>query len=249
MRNTTEALNNAIMGFPFRAGDEVVASVHEYDSMMGSLYQRKIKDGIFIKRIEIPFTVSNAKEIVETFEKAITPKTKAFLISQIIWISGQIYPVKEICELAKKHNIATIIDAAQSFSHIKIDVQELGCDYLGTSLHKWCVAPLGTGFLYIKRDLIPKTFPLFAHYVHKPDDDIAKFDNFGSITPVFNAAIERLDYWEKLGFEVKIKRMQYLKKYWTEKLKQNPKIEIVTDTDYVTTKQLDKFIQAVEKII
>jgi len=306
MRNTTEALNNAIFGIPLNKGDEVVASHHEYDSMMGSFYQRKMREGIVIKNVEIPYKVTDSKEVVELFEKAITPKTKVFLISQIVWISGQIYPVKEICELAKKHNILTIVDAAQSFSHIPIDVQDLGCDYLGTSLHKWSAAPLGTGFLYIKRNLIPKTFPLFAHYIHKPDDEnIEKFENFGSITPVFSGAIESLDVWDKLGFDLKVKRMQYLKNYWTEKLKQNPKIEVVTNTDkkfscgiacfevkkrssteigkilwkdhkirvpvienyknlyvdygdvnivgiatpvFVTTKQLDKLIQAVEKI-
>lgn len=160
MRNTTEALNNAIMGIPLGKGDEIVASAHEYDSMMGSFYQRKFRDGIVIKNLEIPYKISNTEEILKLWEKSITPKTKVFLISQIVWISGQIYPVKEICELARKHNILTIIDAAQSFSHIKIDVQDLGCDYLGTSLHKWCAAPLGTGFLYVRRDLIPKTFPL-----------------------------------------------------------------------------------------
>ncbi len=307
MRNTTEALNNAIMGFPFQKGDEVVASVHEYDSMLGSFYQRQMRDGIVVKQIAIPYTVSNTKEIVELFEKSITPKTKAFLISQIVWISGQIYPVREICQLAKKHGITTFVDAAQSFSHIKIDVRDLGCDYLGASLHKWCAAPLGTGFLYIKPDLIAKTFPLLAHYSHQPDaDTIAKFENFGAITPVFNAALESLDYWDDLGFELKAKRMNYLKRYWTERLRPNPKIEIVTDTDekfsgglaffkvkgksstavnevlwkehkikltvienyknryvdyagvnvlgvaapiYITTKELDKFIRVIEKII
>lgn len=306
MRNTTEALNNAIFGIPLNKGDEVVASVHEYDSMMGSFYQRKLRDGIVIKNIEIPYKITDSKQVVELFEKAITPRTKVFLISQIVWISGQIYPVKEICELARKHGILTIVDAAQSFSHIPIDVRDLDCDYLGTSLHKWTAAPLGTGFLYIKRDLIPKTFPLLAHYVHKPDDEnIEKFENFGSITPVFSGAIESLEFWEKLGFDLKVKRMQYLKMYWTEKLKQNPKIEITTNTDekhscgiaffkikgkssteiskilwnehkirvpvienyknhyvdygdvnavgvatpvYITTKQLDRFLQVIEKI-
>jgi selenocysteine lyase/cysteine desulfurase len=307
VRNTTEALNNAIMGFPFQKGDEVVASVHEYDSMMGSFYQRKIRDGIVIKNLEIPYKISNTKEILKLWEQSITPKTKAFLISQIVWISGQIYPVKEICELARKHDIVTIVDAAHSFSHLKIDVKDLGCDYLGTSLHKWCAAPIGTGFLYIKRDLIAKTFPLFAHYVHKPDEDaIEKFDNLGTITPIFDAAIASIDFWDNLGFELKTKRMHYLKRYWTTRLKQNPKIEIVTDTDekfscglaffkingksstavknvlwkehrikvaaienyknhyvdyagvnaigvatpvYITTKELDRFIQAIERIV
>lgn len=232
MRNTTEALNNAIFGIPMSKGDEVVASVHEYDSMMGSFYQRQAKEGIVVKKIEIPYQITDPKEVVALFEKAITPRTKVFLISQIIWISGQIYPVKELCELAKKHGILTIIDAAQSFSHIPIDVKYLDCDYLGTSLHKWASAPLGTGFLFVKNNLIPKTFPLFAHYIHKPDDDnIEKFENFGSITPVFAGGVESIDFWDRLGFDLKVKRMQYLKMYWTERLKQNPKIKIVTNTD------------------
>ncbi|MBC7796311.1 MAG: aminotransferase class V-fold PLP-dependent enzyme [Pyrinomonadaceae bacterium] len=230
MRNTTEALNNAIMGLPMSKGDEVVASAHEYDSMMASFYQRKITDGISIKQINIPYTVSSVEEIVALWKRAITQKTKVFLISQMVWISGQIYPVKEICELAREHNILTVVDAAQSFSHIKIDVRDLGCDYLGASLHKWCAAPLGTGFLYIKRNLIAKTHPLFAHYEHLPDaDTITKFENLGTITPVFNAAIKSLDFWDELGFELKVKRMQYLKRYWTQRSMELPNVEIVTN--------------------
>lgn len=232
MRNTTEALNNAIMGIPLMKDDEVIASVHEYDSMMACLYQRQIKDGITIKQIDIPLTITNTEEVLALWEKAITPKTKMFLISHIVWISGQIYPVKEICALAKKHNILTVVDAAQSFSHIKIDVAEIGCDYLGTSLHKWCAASLGTGFLYIRNELIPKTFPLLSHYIHKPGDDtIEKFENFGTVTPVFKTAIDSIDYWNNLGLELKTKRMHYLKMYWTEKLKQLPNIEMVTNTN------------------
>ena len=74
MRNTTEALNNVIMGFPFKKNDEVVASVHEYDSMMGSLYQRQIKDGIIVKTISIPYRPQSKEQIVEIFEKNILIK-------------------------------------------------------------------------------------------------------------------------------------------------------------------------------
>jgi selenocysteine lyase/cysteine desulfurase len=232
MRNTTEALNNVIMGFPFKKGDEVIASVHEYDSMLGSLYQRQIKDGITIKTINIPYQPQSKEQIVEIFEKNITNKTSMFLISHIIWISGQIYPIKEICELARKNNITTVIDAAQSFSHINVDVADIGCDYLGTSLHKWCSAPLGTGFLYVRKDLISKTYPLIGSYKYFPDDEaIEKFENFGTVTPVFNAANASIQFWQKLGLNIKTHRMQSLKEYWTQQLQELPNIEILTNND------------------
>ncbi len=232
MRNTTEALNNALMGFPFKKGDEVIAATHEYDSMMGSLYQRQVKDGITIRKIDVPYRPISKEQVVALFEKSITDKTKMFLISHISWISGQIYPLKEICTLAKKHNIITVIDAAQSFSHINIDVKDMGCDYLGTSLHKWCAAPLGTGFLYIKKDLVSKTYPLIGSYKYLPDDEaIEKFENTGTTTPVFNTVNVSLQFWQQLGLTRKMQRMQELKEYWTSRLQQLPGVEIVTSTD------------------
>ena len=233
MRNTTEALNNAIMGFPFEKGDEVVASVHEYDSMVGSLYQQEIRKGIKLKKIDVPYKPESAEQIVACYRKAITPKTKMFLISHIIWISGQIYPIKEICELAKRHGIYTVIDAAQSFSHIQIDVKAVGCDFLGSSLHKWAAAPLGTGFLYVKEQNIANTMPLLGNYNYLPNDHaIEKFESFGTITPVFQSASLSLELWQKLGAKIKTERMQQLKQYWVDKLKENHKVEILTNTDH-----------------
>ena len=230
MRNTTEALNNVLMGFRFNKGDEVIASVHEYDSMMGSLHQRRLTDGITIKTINIPYQPQSKEEIIDLFEKSITAKTKMFLISHIVWISGQIYPVKELCTLARKYNIVTVIDAAQSFSHIPVDVEDIGCDFLATSLHKWCAAPLGTGFLYARKNMISKTYPLMGCYQHLPDSDaIEKFEETGTITPVFNAVNVSLQFWEKLGYAVKTQRMQILKEYAAQQIKELPGISIRTN--------------------
>ena len=230
MRNTTEALNNVIMGFPFKKGDEVVASVHEYDSMIAGFYQRKIKDGITIKQLDIPYQPQSKEQIIGLFENSITGKTKMFLLSHIIWISGQIYPIKEICEIARKNNIITVIDGAQSFSHIHVDVAELGCDYFGASLHKWCAAPLGTGFLYIKKDLISKTYPLMGSYKFLPDDEaIEKFESYGTVTPMFSSANVSVQFWRKFGLAAKMERMQFLKEYWTTKLNDIPNVEIRTN--------------------
>jgi selenocysteine lyase/cysteine desulfurase len=232
MRSTTEALNNVIMGFPFQKDDEVIGSVHEYDSMFASLYQQQLRWGIKVKQINIPYQPESTEQILDIWRKSITPKTKMFLISHMVWISGQVYPVKEICALAKQHNIYTVIDAAQSFSHIPVDVKDIDCDYLGASLHKWAAAPLGTGFMYIKKKHIAMTMPLMGHYQYKADEDaIEKFENFGSATPVFNTAALSIAYWKKLGNSLKTQRMQYLKSYWTEKLKHLPAITILTNTN------------------
>jgi len=232
MRNTTEALNNVLMGFPFTKGDEVVTGSHEYDSMMGSLYQRKMRDGISIRTIDIPYKPGSPQEIIDAFEKSITGKTKMFLLSHIVWISGQVYPVKEICELARKHNIVTVIDAAQSFSHIPVNVAEMNCDYLGSSLHKWCTAPLGTGFLYVRKEMIAKTYPLIGAYQYRPDAEaIAKFEDTGTITPVFDAANASLSFWKRIGLPNKQERTQWLKDFAVEQLSTIPSLHFVSNTD------------------
>lgn len=195
MRSTTEALNNALMGFPFRKGDEVLASVHEYDSMLGSLYQRQRRDGIVVRQVQVPYLPAAPEQIVECFKRRVSPKTRMILLSHIVWISGQIYPIQELCEWAGARGIVTVIDAAQSFSHLPLDVAQIGCDYLGAPLHKWCAGPLGTGFLYVKKTQIAQTYPLAGHYQYAPDSDrIEKFENFGALAPVFPAAGTSLEY-------------------------------------------------------
>lgn len=230
MRSTTEALNNALMGFPFQKGDEVLASVHEYDSMLGSLYQRQLRDGIVVKQVEVPYQPASPEQIVECFKRRVSPKTRMILLSHIVWISGQIYPIQELCQWANSRGIVTVIDAAQSFSHLPLDVAQIGCDYLGAPLHKWCAGPLGTGFLYVKKTRIAQTYPLAGHFQYAPDSDrIEKFENFGALTPVFPAANTSLDYWRAMGLATKRNRMQFLKEYWMEALQRIPQVKIVTN--------------------
>ncbi len=230
MRNTTEALNNAIMGFPFVAGDEVVAATHEYDNMIASLHQQELRLGLKIRHVDVPYRPASAEEVVQCFRGAITPKTKMFLVSHMVWISGQIYPIKEICALAQQHGIFTVIDAAQSFSHIPVDVRDIDCDYLGASLHKWAAGPLGSGFLYVRRECIKMTLPLLGSYAYSPRDEaIEKFENFGTITPVFRAASASMALWDELGHDVKRQRMLFLKEYWVERLARQPRVEILTN--------------------
>ena len=230
MRSTTEALNNALLGCRLKPGDEVLASVHEYDSMVGSLRQRQQREGIVVRPVAVPYQPASPEQVLACFQRQVSPRTKLILLSHIVWISGQIYPVREVCQWARARGIATVVDAAQSFSHVPVDVEQLGCDYLGAPLHKWCAGPLGTGFLYVRRERIAQTYPLAAHFEYAPDADrIEKFENFGALAPVFQAGCVSLAYWHALGLEAKRARMQFLKEYWMDKLRALPQVRIVTN--------------------
>ena len=230
MRNTTEALNNALSGVQLERGDEVLASVHEYDSMVATLKQRQAREGIVLKYVDIPYQPASKEEILALYKRAVTEKTKLILISHIVWISGQIYPVAEICKWAREKGIITVVDAAQSFSHIETDVAKLDCDYFGASLHKWCAAPLGTGFLYVRKEKISSTYPLLASYQFAPDaPEIEKFENFGATSPVFDACVNSLDYWSHLGFTNKVERILFLKNYLADRLSTVKHVEIATN--------------------
>ena len=141
----------------FKKGDEVLTTTQDYPRMLTTLKQRELREGIVLKQIKIPIPPKNFKEVVDIFEEAITPRTKIILISHQINITGQILPVKEICELANKKGIEVIVDGAHSFAQFDFKLKDLNCDYFGTSLHKWLHAPKGTGFLYVKKEKNRKT--------------------------------------------------------------------------------------------
>jgi selenocysteine lyase/cysteine desulfurase len=156
VRNATEALNAVLLGVPLRGGDEVLTTTLDYWAMQDALQQRAERDGVVVKRLKIPVPCGDLSEIVRRFEQQMGERTKLILISHPINLNGQLFPVREICRLAHAHGAEVVVDAAQSFALVDYKLQDLECDYLGTSLHQWLQAPKGTGMLYVKRDKIQK---------------------------------------------------------------------------------------------
>jgi selenocysteine lyase/cysteine desulfurase len=170
-------------------------------------------------------------EITNAYEAAITPKTKVILISHMINLTGQITPVKAVCEMARKRGIETIVDGAHSFAHFAFTQKDLGCDYFGASLHKWLYAPKGTGMLYVKKDKIPKVWALMASE-EKNAGDIRKFEEIGTHSAAMRLAIgEALLFHHGLGSARKEARLRYLSRYWMNRLKDVPKIRFNTSWD------------------
>ncbi len=159
VRNTSEAMETLLFGLDLKSGDEVLTTTHDYGRMKTTLDQRRRREGIDIKMVPVPTPPDNLEQLVDGFRTAITSKTKMILMCHQVNITGQIFPVKAICELAREHGIEVVVDGAHSFVQFDFKHPDIDCDYFGTSLHKWLLAPKGTGMLYVRRDKIKKVWP------------------------------------------------------------------------------------------
>lgn len=227
-RNATEALDTIIFGMQLKEGDAVVLSKHDYPNMISAYKQRALRDGVQLKWVNLDLRMEDDEEIISRYMDAVTPNTKVMHITQVINWTGQILPAKKLCEEAKKRGIATVVDGAHAFAHISSNISEIGCDYYGTSLHKWLCAPFGTGMIYVKKENVANLWPLIPD--HDPTrDDIRKFENLGTRSFANEQAIgHAIDFHNAIGAERKQARLQFLKNYWVNKVKDHPNIRINT---------------------
>ncbi len=227
-RNATEALNTVIFGLDLKRGDEVIGTKQDYPNMINAWKQRQEREGIIYKQISFNFPIENDEEIVLAYEKAITSKTKIIHVTHIINWVGQIMPVKKIADMAHQHGVEVICDGAHSFGLLDFTIPDLRCDYFGTSLHKFLSAPIGSGMLWIKKDKIEKIWPLLCN--DKPKStDIRKFETLGTRSfPIEQGIGEAINFQLAIGSKRKEERIRYLKNYWTEKVKDIPKVKIHT---------------------
>jgi isopenicillin-N epimerase len=230
-RNASESLEVLLMGMDFRSGDEILTTTQDYPRMLTTLRQREKREGLALRLIKIPIPPKNLNEIVTAFEKGITNRTRLILMAHQVNITGQITPVKAVCDLARARGIETIVDGAHSFAQFDFKQKDLDCDYFGTSLHKWLYAPKGTGLLYIKRDKIAKIWPLMAAE-SKQAGDIRKFEEIGTHSAAPKLAIgEALLFHNGIGGKRKEARLRYLSRYWMNRLKDLPKVRFNTSFD------------------
>lgn len=228
VRNTTEALNVVIHGVPLEGGDEVVYCSREYPSMQEALEQRAHRFGHRNNVIELPWLPESQDEIVQAYADAITPATRYILASHMIYLTGQVLPIREICDMAHARGVEVIVDGAHAFAHLDLTIPDLGCDYYGTSLHKWLGAPLGTGLLWVKREHISKVWPLFGDHGAE-EGDIEKFHHIGTHPQGTDQTIvDAIRFHQAIGGARKEARLRYLKNYWVERVQDLPGVRINT---------------------
>lgn len=225
-RNTTEALGTFTWGIDMQKGDEIVMTKQDYPNMIHAWKQRELREGVKINWINLNLPIDNDEVVLKAYIDATTSKTKIWHITHLMTWTGQILPAAKLCAEARKRGIITIVDAAHSFAHLDYKIADFNCDYFGTSLHKWLCAPFGTGLMYIRKDRIEKTWPLFPN--DKPQSaDIHKFETLGTRSFAPEQAIgQAIDFHNAIGGRRKQERLHFLKKYWCEAVAKNPRIKL-----------------------
>src|SRR3954465_13968103 len=200
-RNASEGLQIAQLGLDLHPGDHVVTTNQDYGRMLDTWDQRVRRDKIAVTKISFPVPTTNLAELTQKITAAITPKTKVIHICHITNLTGQLFPVRDIARMARARGIQTIVDGAHAFAHCPFKVSDLECDYYGCSLHKWLLAPVGTGFLYVRRENIAKVWPLTPAAASK-SNDIRKFEEVGTHPAAnHNAIAEALAFHQAIGTE------------------------------------------------
>lgn len=227
-RNATEALNIAIQGYPFQAGDEVLLSQLDYFSMIETFHMLEKRGKLKVNSLELPLQPQSEEEIIEAYRKAITPKTKLILLTQVSNINGLIVPVARIAAMAKQSGIDIICDSAHALGQIPFQLADLGADFVGMNLHKWIGNPLGAGVLYVRKERIASMNALFGD-VSAPGDSINKLAHIGTTAMAVTMTIpDSIAFHQLMGIDNISTRMHYLKSTWINELAQHPLVEIVS---------------------
>jgi selenocysteine lyase/cysteine desulfurase len=230
-RNASEALEICQLGLDLKPGDEVLTTNQDYPRMLSAWRQRELRDGIKLKQVSFPVPPKSQEQLAEILEQAITPRTKVIHFCHITNLTGQIFPVKRIVQAARARGIEAIVDGAHAFAHFPYKHADLDCDYYGTSLHKWLLAPFGTGFLYVRKSKIKDLWPLMAAQSPK-SEDIRKFEEIGTHPSANALAIaEALTFHEGIGPERKAARLRYLFHRWAKRLEPLKGVKILTPFD------------------
>jgi isopenicillin-N epimerase len=217
-RNASEANETMIFGLDLKAGDEVIYSTQNYPRMQNAWKQRERRDGIVLKRVKIETPVKSSASYVEHIANAITPRTKVIEVMHVSYQTGYVAPVREIVELAKPKGIQVFVDGAHAFAHFPFTRDDLGADYYGTSLHKWLLAPIGTGFLYVRKERIRSIWPMMAGGVEQ-EGDIRKYEEIGTHPAANHNAISvAMAFHRGIGAARKIARLRYLRDRWANQL-------------------------------
>lgn len=231
-RNASEANEIMIMGFDLRRGDEVVVSNQNYGRMLTAWDQRVRRDGIVLKQVSFNVPPPSQQYIFEQFKAAVTPNTRVIELPHITNLTGQIMPIRELVDFARPRGIEVLVDGAHAFAHFPFKRDDLGADYYGTSLHKWLLAPIGTGFLYVKKEKQKKLWPLMAAAAAQ-DEDIRKYEEIGTHPAAnHNAISAALAFHRGIGADRKIARLRYLRDRWAKRLMaESPRVKVLTPLD------------------
>jgi isopenicillin-N epimerase len=215
VRNATEGNSFIANGIDLKAGDEVLMTDQEHPGGEQPWNLRAKRYGIVVKKVTLPKPVPDAATVLNLFSEAITPRTRVLFFSHITTVTGVVLPAKELSALARTKGILSAVDGAHVPGMMRLNVQELGCDFYSASPHKWLQAPKGTGFLYVRDEQIDR---LWSTVVTEGWDDkkirAERFQRIGSSNvPVLSGLRAATELAEQIGMERIEKRHRQMADY------------------------------------
>ena len=230
MHNATEALSTVAAGIDLKPGDEVIMTDQEHVSGKSGWMQKQARFGITVKTVAIPLPPKSPEQLADLMISAIGPKTRVIVFSGITSPTGLIMPIRQICDAARAKGVISVVDGAHMHGQIHAPISELNCDYLTGSPHKWMFAPAGAGFLYIREEMLDRTWPMCV----TGDWDnkslkAARFMRMGTNNrAIFEGMIAGLRFAQSIGHDRIQARIHHLARHTFERAKRLPYIELLT---------------------
>jgi isopenicillin-N epimerase len=162
LRSATEGINYVANGFDMKPGDEVLMTDQEHEHGEEPWHLKAKRYGVVVKKVALPKPLQNAEQVLNLFNAAMTPRTRVVFFSHITTETGVMLPVTELCALARAKGILSVVDGAQVTGMVRLNVKDLGCDAYCSSGHKWLQGPKGTGFLYVRDEVIDRIWNTLA---------------------------------------------------------------------------------------
>lgn len=240
--NTTEGINVVAWGLPLKAGDEVIMTTHEHVGNALPWLNRAKLHGIVIRTFK---PARHAEENLSRIKKLIGPKTRAIAVPHVTCTTGTVLPVKEIAALAKRKGLFCMIDGAHGTGSMRLNIQDIGCDFYASCTHKWLCGPAGTGYLYVGEELLDT---LQAYWVggYSGDFDITtqppemkplvktahRYDFATQSAALYKGVAKAVGFMETVGMERVEKRIRSLAAHLQEGLMaMHDKVEMLSPTE------------------
>ena len=201
-QNATMSMNFLANGLDLAPGDEVITTDQEHGGCISPWRLKAKRFGIVVKELKLDDGTKDGPEgVVKLFADAMTAKTKAVMFSHVVSGLGTRMPARELCAMIRDRGALALVDGAQAVGQMVVDVKDLGCDAYVASPHKWMMAPKGTGFLYIRRDIQPRFWTTLASS-HWDDQESGafRFMQYGTgAVPVHEGLLAALKFIDKIG--------------------------------------------------
>jgi len=232
IQNATFGMNYVGMGLELNKGDELLNTNQEHGGGFAAWQLLAKRKGCVYKQATMPEPANDPQAVYDAIFKEVTKKTRVIAIPHIVSSYGTVMPVKEICAEARKRGIFTILDGAQTVGQIKVDVKDIGCDAYYSSLHKWLLAPAGSGILYINKDVVSSIWATIPSYNWENTDDHGfRLMQNGTGNPAVMAGFDAaVDFFNTIGHDRWIGRIKELGDYLRTGLKEMKHVTIHSST-------------------